>query len=195
MTTLREKYWLIAVECHFDSVVEMIEHHKIDVNEQDDKGRSLLFYIISVSSCNIDVTIDFINKYKPRIDVFDKYGQTVFYRFIQMILTDYYESENVIHLIDILLDMTSIIVLLKKDRDGASIVEFLMKKATNLDINLKKIDKTTRMAISDEMYHLIMKNRLMKIINRINQHINRKCTLFDLMYCEYENEINKKQRF
>jgi len=192
MTTLRERYWLIAVECSFNFVVELIEHCKIDVNEQDDKGRSLLFYMISVSSCNIDVTIDFINKYKPRMDVFDKYGRTVFYRFIQMILTDYYESENVIHLIDVLLDMTSIIVLLKKDKEGAPIVEFLTKKATNLDINLKKIDKTTTTAISDEIYHLIMKNRLMKIINRINQHINRKCTLFDLMYSEYEHKINKK---
>lgn len=194
MSSLRDIHWLIATEISFESVDELIEKYKIDINQQDVKGRSLLFYMIGLSSWDVDVTLDFIKKYKPRIDVFDKYDQTIFFRFNNTIDTEFYKEQDVIHLLDVLLDMTPHIVLLKKNKKGFSVVEFLTQKLKDLNDKRIRMYPYSVMNESDESYYLIMDYRLRCLINRINQHINRNCSLFDMMFTSV-NFTNKKERF
>lgn len=193
MTTLRDKYQIICEEIDFKVVVQMIDEFKIDdVNQQDEKGRSLLFYMIDQSYCCPGLTVDFINKYKPRFDICDIYGQTIFYRATSIIKQAVYDEYGFPMLMDFILFMTPNTILLKKDNGCRSVVEYLSQKMNDLRGQVGPVlSKLSRRFYDvDLMFH-----RLRYILNQVVKFINKRCTLFELMYCEYEDKINKKQRF
>lgn len=188
MSTLRNIYHIISAETDFNSVVELIEKHQIDINEQDTKGRTLLFYMIDVSSCNVDVTLDFIKKYQPKVEIYDKYGQTIFYRFKNTVNCndEGYDSDDVHHLIDILLNQTPDLVLLKRDNQGHSCIKKMKRETDNFGEKNHFLYPYTFINRKQWFHQEIMNLRLKCIYWQIKQHINRKCTLFNMMYAKYE---------
>lgn len=192
MTTLREKYQYIAQQSKFKKVMMLIGNLGIeDVNQLDIKGRSLLFYMIDSSGCEVDVTLDFIKIYNPNLQIRDIYGQTIFFRITNTIRhQELFFKEDLAHLIDFILDMTPMMVLLRKDNACVTAVEYLFKELNEYKWKCGINDKSDDWNFNIAMYH-----RLKYPATQISQHINRKCTLFELMYCEYEDKINKKQRF
>lgn len=188
MTSLREKYQMISQHDKFSDVVANIKDWNLDINKQDEKGRTLLFYMIDASSCFTNVTIKFIEDYKPQLHICDNYGQTVFFRFMNTVDHEFYMKNQVSKLIDYILNITPELVLLRKDKKNRSTIKFLTKIAMryfNTATSYPYVDNNTMLV------HQSLFTRLSHIINQISIHINKRCSFFNIMYSNSEKLLKQ----
>lgn len=188
MTTLRYKYQTIANYVSFVKITSSIDKWKIDVNKQDEKGRTLLFYMIDASGCEAFLTLEFIKEYKPHMGVYDNHGQTVFFRLRKTVdEPDFYYRDDVEQLIKFMLNMTPELVLLKKDNKNRSAIEFLsgfvLEYFTGYQYDYQELKKRQ-----------ITSYRLSPIITQINIHINKRCSFFNIMYSNLEKQLKNNKK-
>lgn len=169
------------------------------IHERDEYGRTLLFYFIRyigilnniLPSEKLSSAVQFLTHAEMSIFICDNDGKTVFFELREAISEpNIYESEGTFRLFTLLVDYLICLdidgkTLLKRDNNNISVLDIFKCAQTTFYQFLNPFYPQlvgSYDAHTKERNYMKMDILCRYVIEKISQHINKRCTFFDMMF-------------